>query len=101
MAANAHVHALWQRKIDDQHASGLSITAWCVQHDISPQTFYYWRKQLRASPPVPSSPQWLAVAPAESPGATLTLRIDRITIKVPVGFDPRLLAEVLTVLEGR
>lgn len=32
--------ALWQQRLVDQQASGLSMVAWCVQQDIGVQTFY-------------------------------------------------------------
>ncbi len=104
MASNPHILALWQRKITEQQASGQSVTSWCFQQDISVQTFYYWRKRLTADPPSSSPPQWLAVAPVVGPvgtGASLTLRVGPVAIEVPVGFDPHLLADVLTVLERR
>ncbi len=102
MSANDQRRASWQQLLADQQASGLSVTAWCFAQDISLQTFYYWRRRLNMSTPaVPPSPQWLAIAPAEGSGTLLTLHVGRVAIDVPAGFDPRLLAEVLTVLEGR
>ena len=34
MASNPQLRAIRQQKLDDQHASDLSITAWCVQHGL-------------------------------------------------------------------
>ena len=101
MSSHPDLRAHWQRKLDDQQASGLSITAWCLQQDICPQTFYYWRKRLTRSTPEAVQPQWVALAPAREADPLLTLRVGQVAIEVTAGFDPRLLADVLTVLEAR
>lgn len=101
MSPTAQRRATWQQLLADQQASGLSVTAWCFSQDISLPTFYYWRKRLMASTPPASAPQWVVMAPTVESGASLTLRVGAVTIEVPTGFDPRLLADVLAVLEGR
>jgi hypothetical protein len=101
MSPNEQRRATWQRLLAEQQVSGRSITDWCFAQGISLQTFYYWRKRLTVSTPaVPTSPQWLAVT-ATSEAPTLTLRIGQIAIEVAAGFDPRLLADVLAVVEQR
>jgi hypothetical protein len=30
--------------------SGMSLSAWCTQQNISPQRIYYWRDRLRQQP---------------------------------------------------
>jgi hypothetical protein len=104
MSPTEERRATWQRLLAEQQASGHSVTSWCFAQDISLQTFYYWRKRLAADTPSASTPQWLAVAPAVGPvstAASLTLRVGPVAIEVPAGFDPHLLADVLTVLEQR
>ena len=93
--------AVWQQRLTDQQDSGLSITAWCWQQNVSEQSFYYWRRRLVAAPaaPTPDAPQWVAVLPEA--GAGLTLRVGAVAVEVGAGFDPRVLAAVLAVLEGR
>jgi transposase-like protein len=39
-----------QVAIHEWQASGLSRKAFCVQHDICPQTFYNWLKRINQSP---------------------------------------------------
>lgn len=36
----------WKSRIDQQRQSGLSIEKWCLQNQIRPHTFYYWRDKL-------------------------------------------------------
>jgi transposase-like protein len=107
--------AEWRRRFDDQRSSGLTVSAWCHQNGITKNAFYDWRKRLSKTP-APSAPRFisLAVAPptrgyqlergADAPTqvpSSLTLRIGRATVEVASGFDPALLADVLSILESR
>ena len=97
MLSQEERRATWQRRVLEQQASGLTISAWCVQQDIQESAYYYWRRRLTAdSAPAPLS-QWAVVVPEA--GSGLTLRVGRVAIEVIPGFDARLLAEVLQVLE--
>ena len=87
--------AKWAGLIAAQHASGMSIVAWCYQHGVNEGTFYYWRKRLAEMSA--GAPQWVAVSAIES-ADSLTLRVGRVAIEVNSGFDPRLLAAVLAVV---
>lgn len=100
--------AVWAGRVEAQQASGVSAAAWCAAQDIPLQAFYHWRRRLAEGTPPSSAPHWVAVAPAGSvervapaEQAALTLRVGGVTIAVAAGFDPRVLAAVLTVLEGR
>jgi hypothetical protein len=35
----------WKEKILKQRESGLSITRWCFEHNLSPHVFHYWKKK--------------------------------------------------------
>jgi hypothetical protein len=106
----------WRKLLAAQRASGLSIAGWCAREGIRANVYYNWRKKLSAvdhdghggsarSCAAHPAPQWLAVEPEPAiPGpafssAGLTLRIGAVAIDVAAGFDPVLLAAVLTVLE--
>jgi transposase-like protein len=39
----------WRERIERQRASGLPITAFCRTEDVSPATFYTWKRKLRDS----------------------------------------------------
>lgn len=41
--ASNTVRDLWRERVANQIQSGLSITNWCRQNNISTHTFYYWR----------------------------------------------------------
>ncbi len=39
---------VWQDRIRDCRASGLSVRAWCAMHNVSHQTYYTWEKRCLA-----------------------------------------------------
>lgn len=45
----------WKEKISEQQQSGLSVAAWCRQHDIAVQRFFYWRDKLFPKLPLKKS----------------------------------------------
>ena len=99
----------WESTLADQQSSGLSVSEWCKRQSIALSTFSYWRKRLKeqvidGAAAQREHPQWLtmevAADPRPSPVA-LTLRIGRVSLDITTGFDPHLLADVLTVLEAR
>lgn len=38
--------SLWKERIQNCLDSNLPVKTWCKQNNISPPTFYYWRKRL-------------------------------------------------------
>lgn len=36
----------WRERVAQQAASGKSVTAFCQEHGIATQTFYWWRNRL-------------------------------------------------------
>lgn len=38
---------LWRKRIADWQAGGLSVRAFCRQHDLTETAFQYWRQELR------------------------------------------------------
>ena len=36
----------WTRLIEQQRQSGLCIAKWCLQQQIRPYTFHYWKEKL-------------------------------------------------------
>ena len=37
----------WERQIEKQKSSGLSVQEWCQQHGINPKTYYYHLRKVR------------------------------------------------------
>ena len=36
----------WRSWLEEQATSGLSISAFCLEHDLPENSFYYWRKKF-------------------------------------------------------
>jgi hypothetical protein len=108
----------WRRTIREQQRSGLSVRDFCRREGLKDWTFRWWRQELirrdqasGATPrgePAGAAPAFLsvrvidreAVAPRPVPAIEIVLPAGP-TVRVPQGFDPRTLGEVLAVLEGR
>ena len=108
----------WRRAIRDQQRSGVSVRDYCRREGLKDWTFRWWRQELArrdhepstAHPgePIETAPSFLpvrvvdleAVAPRTAPPIEIVLPAGP-TVRVPFGFDPRTLGDVLAVLEGR
>jgi hypothetical protein len=115
---------LWRRTIQEQQQSGLSVRVFCAREGLKDGNFLRWRRELNRrdrenSTTVPNSATIGPTEPRISP-AFLPVRVvdaDHTpslpappieivlecgpTVRVPPGFDPRTLGDVLAVLEGR
>lgn len=62
--------AWWQRHIEAHASSGLPVAGYCATHDLSPSTFYLWRRKLSAaSPPRATFTELLVEPPAATAAA--------------------------------
>jgi hypothetical protein len=112
----------WRRTIRDQQRSGLAVRAFCLREGLKDWTFRWWRQELArrdrqpatgpreegGGEPTETAPVFLPVRVVDQePGSPHTPPPIEIllptgpTIRVPSGFDPRTLGQVLAVLEGR
>jgi len=105
----------WRGIIRGAEASGLSLRAYCKQHEVDLSQFYYWRRVLQAEGrqgEQKASPGAfvLVQAPGRSgaPGQTadqgpvLELLLERgWRLRIPGGVDEALLAATLRLLAAR
>jgi len=108
----------WRRTIRDQQRSGLSVRDFCHRQGLKDWSFRWWRQELArrdqlpsmapASEPTEAVPVFLpvrvvelqAVSPPPTPPIEIVLD-GGPTVRVPAGFDPQTLGDILTVLGGR
>ena len=79
----------WQQHIDNQQASGLTIAAYCQQHQLATSNFYHWRSQLnnRVAAAVESTgDEWLAMPTAVSPQTQANNTHATVTLSLPGGI---------------
>lgn len=99
----------WREMIAGQAASGLSVRAWCLRHEVSEASFYAWRRELaRRDAATDVVPRFAEVvvrdqreeAASEANERPLQIYLDDVRIEVPTGFDPATLHAVLQLLRG-
>ena len=112
----------WRRTIRQQQHSGLTVRAFCLREGLKEGAFRWWRQALarrdrevadttqsdREVEPIEAAPTFLpvrlldpeAIPTRPSPLIEVVLPTGP-TVRVPSGFDPRTLGQVLAVLEGR
>src|SRR5262249_22539374 len=108
----------WRRTTREQRRSGLSVRDYCRREGLRDWTFRWWRQELArrdqelsaalSGEPTEAAPSFLsvrvvdleAVAPRTAPPIEILLPTGP-TLRIPSGFDPRTLGQVLAVLEGR
>lgn len=103
----------WRRHLEQRRASGLTIRDYCRKHGLAEASYKYWRRtiadrdRLRVEPKTPAFVPVTISAPSASTSTSASVSAIDIrlktgtTIRVRTDCDRQLLADVLTVLEGR
>ena len=106
----------WRRMLRQWRRSGLTIREFCSQHQLSEPSFYAWRSAIAqrdqeraASPAEPTATHvWAEAGPLFVPlclpasAAVLELVLpDGLVLRVPSGFDPVTLQQLLGALRQR
>ncbi|WP_127585663.1 IS66 family insertion sequence element accessory protein TnpA [Paenibacillus koleovorans] len=63
---------LWQERISEYRASGLTMRAWCAARQLSYYQLKYWLRKQSGGKRVSTATTWVAVnpAPAHAPEAS-------------------------------
>ncbi len=113
----------WRRTIRQQQRSGLTVCAFCLREGLKASAFRWWRQALarrdrepsatpagdRDGEPTEAVPAFLPVrlvdleaGSSSRPSPPIEIMLPTgSTVRVPPGFDPLTLGQVLAVLEGR
>ena len=114
----------WRRIIRRQQQTDVPISAFCQREGLKIANFHWWRRELirRNQQKTASCPGPLTKEPSQPPVAPVFLPVrvvetelapsqpaplieivlhSGLIVRVPSGFDPRTLGEMLAVLEGR
>ncbi len=98
----------WRHTLEQFHASGLSVAAFCRLHHLPPGSLYAWRRTLAdrdrqaAAADLPQFVPVLLPAPAgtnDAPAAFELLLPQGRVLRVPASFDADSLRRLLAVLE--
>lgn len=98
----------WRQLHDRWQHSGLSVRAFCRRHCLSEASFYAWRRRLgQSSSAGASADEPLTFVPIDvrhdtlppaAPALELVLGNGRL-VRIPQGFDPTALRQLVVALE--
>lgn len=92
----------WRQWIQQWQHSGLSVRAFCARHGVALPSFYAWRRTLQRRDATTSPFLPVRVVADEAPAAVA--RVELVLpggrcLRVPPGFDPATLRQLLAVLQ--
>ena len=99
--SNKQKQELWNGRIEDFRASGLSQKAWCDQEGLPVGQLGYWLGKLDAATDATSNSRWVNLETIAPSGTGISLRIGSIVLEVERGFDQEVLADVVRSLIDR
>lgn len=92
----------WREVIQDQKASGLSISSFCREREVSPASFFSWRQKLAAGGGEEvAAGKFIAIelSPLSTRESCLEVALPNgLRVVVPSRFDADTLRELLDVL---
>ena len=95
--------AEWATRISSCRSSGLTVKQWCSEHQISPQTYYRWRRRLFDMVRNQQEVEFADVTP-ERPssvgGVAVTVRIAGAETEIHNGADAAIVEAVLRILKS-
>ena len=78
----------WRERVAEWVTSGLSIRAFCDQHQLTETTFHHWRRELRdrddAAAAAPARPRFVPVTVLPN-GDPLTRSVGPVDVRCPSG----------------
>jgi hypothetical protein len=101
-SGNSRAAEKWQKLIEGQRRSGMSIAAYCRKKGIPDSGFYQWRKRLGRKPQARLKDfVKLSVPTGQSPRDAVRIRTPGgYCVEVPSGTKGEFLKEVLASLAG-
>lgn len=89
----------WTALVKEYNSSGLNLTAWCKEKELSKSYFYPHLKKIKSIAAETSEQKWVAIALPESvEKSSISLKVGNITLDIKNGFDKEILLNVLSVV---
>ena|ERR1700728_1464011 len=86
----------WKNLIEKQGQSGLSVEKWCLQNQLSPHVFHYWKKKLFPKRLQKSSFTELNMRRPDE----ISLQVRGLYIRMGSDCDPRLRKQLFDLFAG-
>src|SRR5690625_7421277 len=86
---------MWQERVDQCRASGMSVSAWCRENEVPEQQMYYWLRKFRSEEEdaVEDDIQWVQLgrrghqdAMRMTEDSAVSIHISRYIVGVRPGF---------------
>jgi hypothetical protein len=87
----------WKNLIEQQRQSGLSIEKWCLQNQIHPHVFHYWKAKL--FPRQLQKTNFTELNIKHSPD-TISLETRGLRVRVAADCDPHMRKQLFALLGG-
>lgn len=104
ITSRSHKLEFWRNVVEEQARSGLSVRAYCAEHELSAQSFYLWRRKLQ-NPSVdrPSTAlvpvRIVPSAAQQSSGSVQVFTPSGFTIRVDATTHPQAAAQLIWAIE--
>jgi hypothetical protein len=85
----------WQKIIQTQQESGLSISKFCKTQGLNVSTFHLNRKKLSTS-----KSSFIQVARVADLPRNYILNLNTMTLEIPRGFDPESLQQIIQCIRA-
>jgi hypothetical protein len=92
----------WRRWIRQWQQSGLSVRAFCAQHDLTQPSFYAWRREIQQRDAAAGTFVPVHLVANDEPSGPSTFEVVLAggrMLRVAPGFDTATLRQLLAVLE--
>ena len=87
----------WLELVEQWQTSNLNAKSWCLENEVSYESFIIWRKRLKVSSPTSNS--FIELKDAHSHTSGVEIQHRRINIVLRKDFDPSTLLRCIQVLE--
>ncbi len=95
----------WRGVIRDQETSGLSISAFCREREVSAASFFSWRRRLTHRDQEDTAAKFVPLElqgpPTPTPARCEVVLPDGCRIIVPIQCDAKWLSEILAAIKER
>ena len=95
-AERAEKKRLWENRLKDWNASGLTQSQYCREHGLRVNQFIYWKK--RVMPGTVTLVEVPTPKPLRSSSAISLVIGEHYRLEIPEGFDPASLERVIRVV---
>lgn len=100
--ARRRTREAWQELVQQWETTQMSAKAWCLQHEISYESFIIWRKRLKSALPVAAGSSNTAfvelIDPSTAPSG-IEIHVQNLRLSLCTNFDSTTLHRCLQVLE--